>query len=47
MEIPEADPDSKSQWINTLQTDKRLEESASAQQDPISLEQGTDEEASP
>jgi hypothetical protein len=34
MEIPEADPDSRSQRINVLQTHKRLEESASRQQDP-------------
>jgi hypothetical protein len=47
MEIPEADPDSKSQRINALQTHKRLEESASVQQDLISLEEGTNKEASP
>jgi hypothetical protein len=38
MEILEADPDSRSQQINALQTLKRLEESASKQQDPASPE---------
>jgi hypothetical protein len=38
MEILEADPDSRSQRINALQALKRLEESASRQQDPASPE---------
>jgi hypothetical protein len=46
MEILEANPDFRSQRINILHTHKRLEESASRQQDPSCSEEGMEKEAS-